>query len=156
MDSADTRTLPAEAIEALIILTRDAEPRVRDWATMGLGFQTANGNGDAAIRQALHARLDDEDYDDDDGYPIATSGEALLALAYLHDPTIAEHLAARLAEPTHIIGNLPVEAAGAYGDPRYLPALYRLREAGWADDPDEAQPETLADAITALEALQAK
>ena len=53
---------PGEAaLEALIGLSADAEPRVRDWATFALG--TLAEQDGAALRDALAARLEDPDED---------------------------------------------------------------------------------------------
>lgn len=57
---------------------------------------------------------------------------------------VFSYLLAWLAEPD--VGNLPVEAAGALGDPRLLPLLQRLKAKGWQDD--EPRPKVLDDAIT--------
>jgi len=51
----------AGGIDALIALTRDADPEVRNWATFGLGRQV-DVDG-AEIRQALWARVGDDDAD---------------------------------------------------------------------------------------------
>jgi HEAT repeat protein len=50
-----------DAVAALIRLTRDADPEVRDWATMGLGSQLDVDTPE--VREALTARLDDPDGD---------------------------------------------------------------------------------------------
>jgi HEAT repeat protein len=53
--------MSADSVKALITLTRDGDPDVRDWATFSLGNQ---GRADSdAIRDALAARLDDEEGD---------------------------------------------------------------------------------------------
>jgi len=49
------------ALDALIALSADAEPRVRDWATFALG--TLAEADSAPLRDALAARLDDADED---------------------------------------------------------------------------------------------
>ncbi len=59
------------ALATLIELTNDPSPQVRDWATFGLGTQSAADS--PAIRDALAARVNDVDAD--------TRGEALVGLA---------------------------------------------------------------------------
>jgi HEAT repeat protein len=49
------------AIATLIRLTKDPEPEVRDWATFALGTQIDLDTSE--IREALAARLDDDDED---------------------------------------------------------------------------------------------
>lgn len=146
----------ADAINALIGLSRDPQPYVRDWATMALGTQCDVDT--PAVREALHARLRDHettDEDEQDHGTIATSAEALLGLARRHDPTVFDLLKGLLeVEDVADVGNLTVEAAGEYGDRRLLPALIKLRDDGWADHPDEPQPGQLAHAIAALEAVE--
>jgi len=112
---------PAEtaAVAALVALTRDVDSDVRDWATFGIGsLLDVDGN---EIRQALTERLDDPDRD--------TAGEALVGLARRRDIGIVERVSELLANPK--VGNLIVEAAGELADPRLLPGLERLQEAGW-------------------------
>ena len=50
-----------DTLEALIALSADAEPAVRDWATFALG--TLAEQDSPALRDALAARLDDADED---------------------------------------------------------------------------------------------
>src|SRR5207237_1663561 len=108
------------AVAALMALMRDEDSDVRDWATFGIGsLLDVDGN---EIRQALTERLDDPDGD--------TAGEALVGLARRGDLGIVDRVNALLANPK--VGNLIVEAAGELADPRLIPALERLREAGWA------------------------
>ncbi|MCU1487126.1 MAG: hypothetical protein JWN67_3872 [Actinomycetia bacterium] len=126
---------PAEdAVRALICLTADPDAEVRDWATFGLGSQLEVDN--AAIRQALAARLTDEEGD--------TAGEALVGLARRHDLRTLPVLLARLDDEP---GNLVVEAAAELSAPEALPALLRLKEAGWQDN--DPRPSVLDDAIQA-------
>jgi HEAT repeat protein len=121
-------------INALIRLTADDDPDVRDWATFGLGTQLDEDS--EAIRDALAQRLDDPVGD--------TAGEALLGLARRHDPRALPALLAHLDDNP---GNLIVEAAAELGAPEALPALVRLRAEGWSLD--EPQPDILEDAISA-------
>lgn len=109
-----------EAADALVRLTSDPDPEVRDWATMGLSDPFDADSEE--IRDALAARLTDGEG--------AIAGEALLGLAQRKDPRALAPLLAWLErEP----GNLIVEAAGALAAPEALPALQRLRDAGWRD-----------------------
>ncbi|MGC5015598.1 ankyrin repeat domain-containing protein [Streptosporangium sp. DT93] len=48
----------AEGLALLVSMTRDPDPEVRDWATMGLAGLAEDGE---EIREALAARLEDED-----------------------------------------------------------------------------------------------
>ncbi|MFF3321769.1 ankyrin repeat domain-containing protein [Streptomyces sp. NPDC002889] len=77
----------AEGIAALIALSRDADVRTRDWATMALAGVPADTPG---IREALAARTDDRDPD--------TLAEAARGLAMRQDPRAAEVLAGLLAD----------------------------------------------------------
>ncbi|WP_455354316.1 ankyrin repeat domain-containing protein [Streptomyces sp. SYSU K217416] len=77
----------AEAIGVLVTLSRDTDERVRDWATMAL----AGVESDApAIREALAARLDDDDTD--------AVAEAARGLAMRQDPRATEALVRILAD----------------------------------------------------------
>jgi HEAT repeat protein len=126
---------PAEAaVAALIRLSADADPEIRDWATFGLASQLETDS--PPLRQALAARLNDPEGD--------TAGEALLGLALRHDPLALPALLPRLADDP---GNLIVEAAAALGSPAALPALRRLKTDGWQDD--DRRPWVLDDAIIA-------
>jgi HEAT repeat protein len=82
------RPAPA-AVEALIGLSRDVDPEVRDWATFGLGSLV--GVDSEAIRLALLARLDDPDPE--------TRGEAMVGLAVRGDRRAEAAIRAALAEP---------------------------------------------------------
>lgn len=115
---------PADAlvVAALVGLTGDAHPGVRDWATFGLYLVGADS---AVVREALVARMGDED--------AATAAEALRALAHLDDERVLAPLIRRLDSPEgdHVDG-VVVEAARALADPRLLAPLRRLREAAQA------------------------
>ncbi|MEV6399496.1 ankyrin repeat domain-containing protein [Streptomyces sp. NPDC051907] len=77
----------AEGVAALLALSQDADPRVRDWATTALAHLDADGH---AIREALAARLDDQDAD--------TAAEAARGLAKRQDPRAATALTRLLAD----------------------------------------------------------
>ena len=121
-------------IAAMIRLSQDVDGEVRDWATMGLGTRLEVDN--PAIRDALAARLDDDEGD--------TAGEALLGLALRKDSRALAPLLAWLDDQP---GNLVVEAAAALGSPEALPALLRLKEEGWEEG--DPRPSVLDDAIQA-------
>lgn len=120
------------AISALIDLSSDEDPEVRDWATLGLSQMTAADT--AEIREALWQRINDKDN--------SVKGEAMLGLAVRKDerviPVIFQALkqrgAARFAA---------VEAAEAIGNSTLCSALITLRL-----DP-EIDAETLENAISA-------
>jgi len=113
--------LAPEARTALIGLSRDADPEVRDWATFGLGTLSYADGPD--VRAALLARADDAN-------PEARA-EALFGLAVRRDPRAVPHLIRALQSP--MVGVLEVDAAAAAADPRLLPALWALQQAGAAD-----------------------
>jgi HEAT repeat protein len=110
----------AEAVAALLVLMRDPDSDVRDWATFGIGTLLKVDGED--IRQALRDRLDDPGGD--------TAGEALVGLARRHDFGIVDRVRELLAEST--VGNLVVEAAGELADSSLLPQLERLQAMGWS------------------------
>jgi HEAT repeat protein len=67
------------AVDALIELSGDSVPRVRDWATFGLGREELLAGSDAPrVREGLAARLDDPDEH--------TRFEAAMGLALAGDP----------------------------------------------------------------------
>lgn len=114
------RPADERVVDALRRLTADADASVRDWATFGLFLVGADS---PAVRDALVARLDDEDR--------ATAAEALRALAHLGDERALEPLTRRLADPD--VDDVVVEAARELADPRLLAPLRRLREAAQAE-----------------------
>jgi HEAT repeat protein len=124
-----------DAVHAVISLTRDPDPEIRDWATMGLA-SLFDADGEE-IRNALVERLADKEGD--------TAGEALLGLAQRKDPRAVGPLLT-LLEGDHP-GNLIVEAAGALGAAEALPALRRLKSTGWQDR--DCRPSVLDQAIAA-------
>jgi HEAT repeat protein len=116
----------ASAIEALIVLTADADSDVRDWATFSLGNQSDQDS--AAIREALAARLEDDGGD--------TRFEAVLGLSRRGDPRAIEPIRRRLAGPTDDVFLLDLAAAAELADPLLLPELLRL-QLEWDGDADE-------------------
>lgn len=99
-------------IRALITLTRDRDPEVRNWATFTLGFQCEVDS--PAIRAALWERTTDE-------YPDARE-EGIHGLARRHDLRAVPLLAGLLDNPegAHV---LTFHAAQIMGVPELLPAL---------------------------------
>jgi HEAT repeat protein len=124
----------AEVVAALVGLSADTDSSVRDWATFGLGSQLTVDT--PAVRDALAARLADEDRD--------TAGEALVGLALRKDARSLTYLLAALDDEP---GDFVVEGAAALGAPELLPALQRLKAAGW--DKDVSPPTPLDAAIAA-------
>ena len=114
--------LGPEARIALITLSRDVNPEVRDWAVFGLGTLSDADGPD--VRAALLARAEDASHD--------ARAEALFGLAVRHDPRAVPHLIRELQSP--LVGGLEVDAAAASADPRLLPALWALQQAGVADE----------------------
>jgi HEAT repeat protein len=98
-----------QAIQALIILTSDADDDVRDWAVFGLGNL---GNADSTeIRDALLARLRDSNED--------VREEAMVGLAKRKDQRVLPALIAALDQPEINdpgVTVLTIEAAGAMLD----------------------------------------
>jgi len=106
---------------ALIKLSGDVEPEVRDWATFGLGTLSSDDGPD--VRAALLARTEDEQH--------TTRAEALFGLAVRRDPRAVPHLIRALESP--MVVGLELDAAAEARDPRLLPALWALSRAGLAD-----------------------
>jgi len=128
--------LPDRAIDALIMLSTDTDPRVRDWATFGLGTQSSQDSSE--IRAALLARLDDEDAD--------AAAEALVGLARRGAPEALVRVRALLEEPDGPITLLVLEAAAELADPMLMPALEALA-LEWDGDEDQ-HTEAVAFALT--------
>ncbi|HWU22563.1 MAG TPA: HEAT repeat domain-containing protein [Nocardioides sp.] len=114
---------PTEAmIAAAIRLTTDPKKRVRDYACFALAEQWREVDT-AELREALAARLDDVDRD--------TRCEALVGLAFRHDPRALPRVHAALARPSGDLRQLELVAAGALGDPR-LHELVQRHQDGWS------------------------
>lgn len=103
------------AIESLILLTTDPDPRVRDWSTFALGTQLDLDT--PAIRDALANRLDDPDSD--------ARGEALVGLARRRDERVIPALRRELS--SDCVGTLAIEASELIASPQLLPELLALR-----------------------------
>lgn len=124
------------AVQTLIELSTDADADVRDWATFGLGSQIELDT--PAIREALVARLSDEDED--------TRGEAMVGLARRHDSRMVAPL---LTDLEHgYSGSLTLEAATEIADPLLYPALLALQTT-WEGDRDNWLYHQLEEAIEA-------
>jgi hypothetical protein len=120
---------PRAVVGALITLSRDPVPEVRDWACYALGTRLSDVDNQP-VRDALAARLGDPD--------AHVRCEALLGLARRRDPRALPAVAARLVGD-HV--RLPeIQAAGALGDPS-LHVLVRAHLAGWGP---EAVPKVCA------------
>jgi HEAT repeat protein len=112
----------ALAIQTLILLSRDEDDHVRDWATFGLGSLTPADTPE--IREALIARLSDSRDD--------AMGEALVGLALRHDERALKPLIEQIQLGD--VGTLLLEAAEAFADPRLLPALTEIKDESDGDD----------------------
>ncbi|GAA2250594.1 MULTISPECIES: HEAT repeat domain-containing protein [Kitasatospora] len=99
-------------IRALVELTRDDDPEVRNWATFTLGFQICTDS--PAIRSALWERTADEHMD--------TREEGIHGLARRHDPRAVPLLAELLDQPEGA-HHLTFSAAQIMGSPELLPYL---------------------------------
>jgi HEAT repeat protein len=117
------RTNPL-AIDALVELSADRDPAIRDWATFALG--TLADHDSPALREALAARLEDGDPD--------TRIEALHGLALRGDPRAVEPTLAQLEAgetggsrwTRHALQEAVIRLAAQTGDARFarhLPAL---------------------------------
>ena len=125
------------AVNALVRLSEDADADVRDWATFALG--TMSERTDAVIVEALARRLSDPDED--------TRGEAVSGLAVRGDPRVASIVLERLSSGPWTATDL--EAAAAYGDPAFLPALRECRKD--VGDEDDSLGRLIDRAIAACE-----
>jgi methionyl-tRNA formyltransferase len=121
------RTNPL-ATDALIELSADPDPAIRDWATFALGALAPQDS--PALREALAARLEDPD-------PEARI-EAVHGLALREDARAVESALALLAagEPggslwtRHALEEAAIRLAAMTGDPRFAPYLPALDD-GW-------------------------
>jgi len=104
-----------QSLRTLITLTRDANPRVRDWATFSVGELRSEDS--PTVRTALAERLEDEDGD--------TFCEAVYGLAKRRDPRAFELLRDEFESDDP--GSLLFRAASVLKDARLLPHLIQLR-----------------------------
>lgn len=110
------------AIETLIRLSVDSEPSVREWATFSLSVTEEDSPN---LREALLDRMKDPDFN--------TRSEAAIGLARRKElrgiPLLVEHL------KSDRVGELYLQAAEIYADPKLKPALVALKR-WWNVDPD--------------------
>ena len=111
-------------IAALLELSRDSVPLVRDWATFHLASSGASG---PAVVAALFDRIDDEDLD--------TQAEAFMGLAERGNDAIVEPLIAVLNSDS--VGPSKSARSAKLADERLFESLKSL-EARWGDTDREA------------------
>jgi HEAT repeat protein len=112
------------AIRTLIVLSRDSDTDVRDWATFALGSQIDLDTPE--IRAALLARIVDEDE--------MTRGEALVGLARRKDHRVIKPLIKELERHADAeYGEYAVDAAKELADARLLPILRKLKQSATTD-----------------------
>ena len=105
-----------EAVSVHLDLMRDPDNEVRNWVAFGLGTQLSADT--PAIRAALRERLDDPDE--------GTREEAVYGLAKRRDEVAFEPLLEYLR--SGFAGTGCIDAAGAWGDLRFVDALAAIRE----------------------------
>jgi len=118
----------ARAVAALIELSADSEPAIRDWATFALGALAEHDSPE--LRGALAARLGDEDRD--------TRIEAVHGLALRGDARAVEPALELLGEgersgslwTRHALQEAAIRLAALSGDARFAPHLPALDD-GW-------------------------
>lgn len=109
----------AEAIAALIELSRDLDPDVRSWATFGLGSMT--GLDTPQLCRALLARTEDLDEE--------SRGEAIVGLARRQDARVVAVIERELCRSD--AAKLVVEAAQEFPHPSFFAGLKRLDRERW-------------------------
>jgi HEAT repeat protein len=134
--------LPADhpIVNGLLRAMEHSCDEVRDWATFALG--TKSRVDTPAVRDTFVRHLTDEGGD--------TAGEAARALGARKDHRVLPFLLVVLTDPD--VDYLFVDAARELADPRLLPLLNALAEAGWSEDFWDG---LLGDAIEACEAAAA-
>jgi HEAT repeat protein len=125
------RSAHPSALEALLHLSTDEDPGLREWATFALGSQEPLVDG-PAVREALAARLTDPHG--------PTRDEALVGLALRRDPRALGPLRAQLEQG--FVGRALFDAARALASPLLWPALEALEQRAGAlaslEDEDRA------------------
>jgi HEAT repeat protein len=133
-------SLSAPAVTALVLLARDEDDDVRDWALFGLGRGGGVQTDTAAVREAFAENATHPNP--------RVQREAIEGLAQLGD-----HDALARALEHFDVDPETVEAAVRAGDPRLAPALRSLRDRGWAQlsdgTPSPVLAELLAEALAA-------
>lgn len=124
------------AIAALIALSADVHPQVRNWATFGLGSLLEIDT--PAIREALYQRLLAEEVKVDETAEIY--GEALVGLARRKDERVLPQLIQELTSKR--VSALAIEAAEAFADSRLYSSLLQLQT--WWDSESELEGALLA------------
>lgn len=117
-------------LDALLRLSADTDPEVRNWATFGFGWQLSVDS--TAVREALWARTTDT-------YPEARQ-EGIRGLARRRDRRVVPLVAGLLrADAAHVF---TFDAAAFLGDPDLLPvlALYNPIDQGVAEAMTECDP----------------
>ncbi len=120
-----------KARRALIKLSADDDPDVRNWATFGLGTQCDNNTKE--IRAALFARIDDSDEE--------TRNEAILGLARRKIPDVIPILVRELETDPDNPSPLAIEAAHELLAKEFLTPLQKIMEAH--GDPNGAIKDTI-------------
>lgn len=117
-------------VAALLRLSGDVDPEVRNWATFGFGWQLPVDSGE--IRDALWARTADP-------YPEARQ-EGIRGLARRRDARVVPLVAALLMDDDAHLSTF--DAAAFLGDPALLPALamYNPADQGVAEAMTECDP----------------
>ena len=127
VDALAGRTDPA-AVAALVELSRDVEPGIRDWATFALG--TLTDEDSPVLRDALAARLDDAD---PEARIEAVHGLALRGDLRAVEPALALVGAAERGGTVwsrHALLEATILLAALSGDARFAPHLPALDD-GW-------------------------
>ena len=115
-----TRELDSWDLAALVEMSRDADARVRDWATFAIAARDDDGED---VRRVLIERTTDRDFD--------ARSEAIWGLARRRDPRALPLLLEALQGEE--VGILFVEAAAYLADPQLIEPLAQHLE-GWEDE----------------------
>jgi HEAT repeat protein len=121
------------AVDALILLSRDSDFDVRNWATFGLGSLCEIDTPE--LRNALFERITDDEHE--------IRGEALVGLATRKDIKVFDAVMRELEGEFY--GNWAVQAAGLLESPDFINVLEKLKlrlaentEDRFLDDIDDA------------------